>query len=69
MSQLTEIYEGWKNYVFQDPQVEEIAKKRIAICVTNECKKFKSNKSCAMCGCYMPAKTRSKKSKCPLNKW
>ena len=69
MSQLTEIYDGWKNYVFQDPQVEELAKKRIAICVTNEFKKFKSNKSCAMCGCYMPAKTRSKKSKCPLKKW
>ena len=69
MSQLTEIYEGWKNYVFQDPQVEEIAKKRIVICVTNECGKFKANKSCAMCGCYMPAKTRSKASKCPLKKW
>ena len=62
MSQLSEIYDGWKNYVFQDPEVEEIAKKRIAICVANECKKFKTNKSCAMCGCYMPAKVRSRKS-------
>ena len=69
MSQLTEIYEGWKNYVFQDPEVEEIAKKRIAICVANECKKFKTNKSCAMCGCYMPAKVRSKRSKCSMGKW
>ena len=69
MSQLSEIYDGWKNYVFQDPEVEEIAKKRIAICVANECKKFKSNKSCAMCGCYMPAKVRSKRSKCSMGKW
>jgi hypothetical protein len=69
MSQLSEIYDGWKNYVFQDPQVEELAKKRIAICVINECKKFKANKSCAMCGCFMPAKCRSKNSKCPLKKW
>ena len=69
MSQLSEIYDGWKNYVFQDPEVEEIAKKRIAICVANECKKFKTNKSCAMCGCYMPAKVRSKRSKCSMGKW
>lgn len=69
MSQLSEIYDGWKNYVFQDPEVEEIAKKRIAICVANECKKFKTNKSCAMCGCYMPAKVRSRKSRCLMGKW
>ena len=69
MSQLSEIYDGWKNYVFQDPQIEELAKKRIAICVTNECGKFKVNKSCAMCGCFMPAKVRSLRSKCMLKKW
>lgn len=69
MGQLQEIYEGWKNLAFPNPQIEELAKKRIIICVNNECKKFKANKSCAVCGCYMPAKTRSKKSKCPLKKW
>ena len=69
MSQLSEIYDGWKNYVFQDPQIEELAKKRIAICVANECGKFKTTKSCAMCGCYMPAKVRSKKSRCFMGKW
>ena len=67
MSQLTEIYDGWKNYVFQDPQIEELAKKRIAICIT--CEKLQSNNRCALCGCYMPAKVRSKRSKCSLNKW
>lgn len=69
MSQLSEIYEGWKNLAFPNPKVEEEAKRRIAICVVNECKKFKANKSCAMCGCYMPAKVRSPKAKCALNKW
>jgi hypothetical protein len=67
MSQLSEIYDGWKNYVFQDPQIEELAKKRIAICI--ECKKLNARNFCMICGCYMPAKTRSKKNKCKLNKW
>jgi len=69
MSQLSEIYEGWKNLTFPSPQIEELAKKRISICVANECKKFKANKSCALCGCYMPAKVRSPKSSCLLKKW
>ena len=69
VSQLSEIYEGWKNLAFPNPQVEIEAKRRIAICVGNQCKKFKSNKSCALCGCYMPAKVRSLKSHCWLKKW
>lgn len=69
MSKLLEIYVGWKNYVFSSPEVEAEAKRRIEICVENECKKFKSTNVCKMCGCYMPAKVRSPKSKCPLKKW
>lgn len=67
MSQLQEIYEGWKNYLFENPKVEKIAKKRIEICVN--CEKFKTNHCCDICGCFMPAKTRSMSSKCPLSKW
>ena len=67
MSRLSEIYEGWKNYAFPNPQIEEIAKRRIAICI--ECKELRKNNSCALCGCYMPAKVRSLKSHCRLNKW
>ena len=67
MSRLLEIFEGWKNYTFQNPQIEMEAKKRMAICV--ECEKLKRNNSCTMCGCYMPAKVRSTKSRCKLNKW
>lgn len=69
MSQLLEIYEGWKNLVFPNPQVEEEAKRRIEICVSNKCKKFRANKTCAYCGCYMPAKVRSPESHCVINKW
>ena len=69
MSRLSEIYEGWKNLTFPNPKVEEIAKKRMAICVENKCKKLNARNYCMVCGCYMPAKTRSKASKCPLKKW
>jgi len=69
MSQLSEIYDGWKNYVFPNQQVEEEAKRRIAICVNNECKKFRGNKTCVLCGCYMPAKVRSSRSHCLMKKW
>lgn len=69
MSQLTEIFEGWKNLTFPNPQIEELAKNRITICVKNDCKKFNQNKTCAMCGCYMPAKVRSRRSKCLKGLW
>lgn len=70
MSQLSEIFEGWKNLTFPlSSKTEELAKKRITICVSNDCKKFKENKTCAMCGCYMPAKVRSRRSKCLKGLW
>lgn len=71
---ITEIYSGWKNYAFKNPVMEKIAKNRIDICV--KCKDPKTGKSgitklktCRFCGCYIPAKTRSLTSKCPLKKW
>lgn len=65
---LLEIYDGWKNYVFENPIVEAEAKKRIALCV--DCEHFKtSNKTCMKCGCFMVAKTRSPRSSCPVGKW
>lgn len=67
MSRLSEIYDGWKNYTFPNPQIEVQAKGRINICVN--CNKLKKNNTCQLCGCYMPAKVRSPKSKCKLNKW
>ena len=67
MGRLEEIYNGWKNYIFPNKEMEELAKKRAAICV--DCPKLKSNNICSVCGCYIPAKTRSKTSRCPLSKW
>jgi len=67
MSRLEQIYQGWKNYIFPNPEMEALAKKRATICV--DCPKLKLNNVCASCGCYIPAKTRSKTSKCPLGKW
>jgi len=67
MSRLSEIYEGWKNLVLTNPNVETEAKRRIEICV--DCDKLLKNNSCKLCGCYMPAKVRSPKSKCLLKKW
>lgn len=67
MSRLSEIYVGWKNLSFPDSKVEIEAKRRIEICV--ECSKLRKNNTCALCGCYMPAKARSPKSHCRIKKW
>lgn len=69
MNKLTEIYDGWKNLVFQNPEFEIIAKERMEICVKNKCKKYKHNNFCTECGCFMPAKVRNPKSKCNLGFW
>jgi hypothetical protein len=68
MNQLAEIFEGWKNLTFPPtPKVEELAKKRIEICVN--CDKLTKRNFCKVCGCYMPAKVRSRKSKCLKGLW
>lgn len=72
MGKFEEIYVGWKNYVFRNPEMENVAKKRLKICV--DCKINKKSgitpyNTCRVCGCYISAKVRSKKSNCPLNKW
>jgi hypothetical protein len=67
MGRLSEIYAGWKNYAFKNPQVEEQARDRAKTCVG--CDKLRRNNTCSICGCYIPAKVRSPRSKCPLHKW
>ena len=69
MSRLSEIYTGWKNYTFPNPEIEKEAKRRMEICIKNDCKKLQPNNTCALCGFYMPAKVRSPKSHCKLKKW
>jgi hypothetical protein len=63
---LKEIYDGWKNVIFKNAKIEKLAKDRIKLCVG--CDEFTKLKTCKNCGCYMPAKVRSIKSKCNLNK-
>ena len=67
MSRLSEIFSGWKNYVFPNKNVEELAKTRMEICVG--CDDLTNRNYCELCGCYMPAKVRSLKSKCADNRW
>lgn len=67
MSRLQEIYDGWKNFTFQNPSIEIEAKKRMEICVG--CPNLSPRNMCRLCGCYMPAKVRSPKSKCRIQKW
>lgn len=69
MSLLGEIFDGWKNLAFPSKEIEEVAKKRISICVACPTNKFTEKKTCSGCGCYMPAKVRSPRSKCPDNFW
>ena len=41
---------------------------RMSIC--RGCEHYKDKtKSCKKCGCFMPAKTKLAKSKCPIGKW
>jgi len=62
-----EIYHGWKNLAFKNPKIERVAKKRLMICL--DCNHLRINNICSKCGCYVFAKVRSPRSKCPLNEW
>jgi len=65
-SKVSEIFNGWKNVVFQNEHVEKIAKARVSIC--GDCE-FNVRSRCSKCGCPLIAKTRSMQSHCPLKKW
>lgn len=44
------------------------SKERLDTC--KKCDKFILDRNrCSVCGCYMPAKTKLKGSKCPLGRW
>jgi hypothetical protein len=47
---------------------DEVYNTRMSIC--NGCEFFrKEDKRCSQCGCFMEAKTRFKKTFCPIHKW
>jgi uncharacterized paraquat-inducible protein A len=60
------IIQGHWNALIPDDQVELIAEERMDIC--RECEFIKETK-CGKCGCPLRAKTRSMRSKCPIDKW
>lgn len=44
------------------------AKEKLAIC--KQCEKFNNTlKTCQLCHCFMPAKTRLPGTECPIKKW
>lgn len=46
---------------------EEVYQERMNICMG--CEFFREDKRCTKCGCFMEAKTRFKKTFCPIHKW
>ncbi len=70
MSQSKEIFDGFKNLIFPNQRIEQLAESRLKICfecpirTDNKCDKSKGG-----CGCYLSAKTRSETSKCPKGYW
>lgn len=66
LQQAQQIGNGWKNVVFRNSEVEELAASRALIC--NRCKHKDRNK-CGLCGCPLIAKQRSEKASCPIRRW
>lgn len=63
--ELGNIFVGFKNLLIG--KVTPEAKKRWEICT--KCPNLTPNASCKLCGCYMPAKVKAPRAKCPLKKW
>ena len=72
-----QIYDGIKNSIIRDQFVEEISKKRMALC--NGCSELDikgthcevpgTQPCCMECGCSLDFKTRSLSSSCPKGEW
>lgn len=60
------IIEGHWHRLFSTEQIEAVAADRIAVC--QDCE-FYGGAKCIKCGCPLSAKTRSMRSKCPIDKW
>jgi hypothetical protein len=66
---LKDIILGWKNLIFTSPEIKKMAAEREAICAKCEHASKTIYLHCNLCGCYIPAKTRSKDSSCPDGRW
>ena len=68
MINIKDVSKGFYRLLIKDAEVENISIKRWKVC--NECFERRGNK-CAVCGCYLPAKTRciSDTNDCPDGNW
>lgn len=82
MSKLKQIYEGWKNYVFLNEEVEKAARVKADICskcpnavedkwfdLVDERIEELSGLKCKLCDCPLSTLTRSKDKKCKIKRW
>lgn len=51
-----------------DEEVEKVAVWRYVKCLQCD-KQNKEDKTCTICGCFMPAKVRAPESTCPIGRW
>ncbi len=71
------IITGFSNLIVKNKDVEVIANRRFAICISCGDKKVIGKVSginepimyCNICKCYLSAKVRSLEENCPLKKW
>lgn len=80
-----DIVDGFSYLVMTDPKVEEVAKKRAAICstcphatyigkhkstvVVNDKQHSYKSMKCNVCGCALAAKVRAMNDSCPIDLW
>lgn len=80
MGKLLQIYQGWKNYLDPNPEIEKMADERVKIC--DECLDEKGNPmieyaikpiklylKCKKCFCHFAAMVRSPDKHCNLGKF
>lgn len=67
-SVMSQIIDGWKNYIFPTPETEEMAKQRLTKCMICEWRSKISNR-CKLCGCPVEKAVRSRPKKCPDGRW
>ena len=65
---IRDVLEGWFNMLFRRRYMAELARARLTECNGCEFKKLKTN-TCGICGCFLPAKARVFRQKCPEGKW
>lgn len=82
IQKLNSILTGWKNYIFENKEIESMAKARAIECAKcenavwglvpqmfeDEIEEIKGLK-CDWCECPLSAKLRSPTEVCPLDKW